>query len=736
MTILSPKIFSLCLKQIPYLNVYLVVFDDCTSRTSVLFHTDDSRFKVDGDGTLKLKRRVTLHREYKELLVSAFFFGKKFTVPVKVLHEAKHHHHLDMTAQPQPGDSVPVLEFPKSSAGLKRRKRDLVIPPINFPENDKGPFPKKVVQFWSCYHKEVMVTYSISGPGADQPPKGLFIVDRNRGNLFVSAPLDREKQDQYILFAHAQVSGSGQAEDPMEIILKVIDRNDNKPKFTKDPFTGEVSESLPSNEVFMTINATDADEPGNANSDIRYIILNQEPKLPDPNMFFINPVTGEIQVARAGLDREKTPKYTLDIQAADNVGDGLIATCKAIITVADSNDNAPQFTPPSYNASVSENQNDFEVVTMTATDGDDADTSAWATVYKIVGGDPDKAFSVSTGPSKLEGIVRTVKPLDFEKKSKYTLLVTVENEIPFVSLMPTSTATVIVTVLDVNEAPVFNPVVKTITKPEDLPIGTDLVAYTATDPDTARNQKVTYKIRKDDAGWFTINKDTGMIQVKSTLDRESLSVKDYETPATGTGTLIIQLEDVNDNAPVIYERTIRVCNRDPSEQFLSVSDADEAGNASPFSVSLNELTSANWTARMNAKRTGIILQLKKVLDSGDYNVVLRVSDNLGLSQDSIVQATVCDCTGDDVQCTDKAVAGVGLPGILGILGAVLLLLLLALLLLMFMRRRGGEKKEPLLAEDDVRDNIYYYDEEGGGEDDQVRRGTPQNHTRGFSQGSF
>lgn len=31
-----------------------------------------------------------------------------------------------------------------------------------------------------------------------------------------------------------------------------------------------------------------------------------------------------------------------------------------------------------------------------------------------------------------------------------------------------------------------------------------------------------------------------------------------EVPATGTGTLIIQLEDVNDNAPTIEEREITV----------------------------------------------------------------------------------------------------------------------------------------------------------------------------------
>lgn len=53
--------------------------------------------------------------------------------------------------------------------------------------------------------------------------------------------------------------------------------------------------------------ATDDDEPNNYNSDIRYAILNQEPKLPSDNMFVINPVTGVIRVKAGGLDREVRP---------------------------------------------------------------------------------------------------------------------------------------------------------------------------------------------------------------------------------------------------------------------------------------------------------------------------------------------------------------------------------------------------------------------------------------------
>lgn len=38
------------------------------------------------------------------------------------------------------------MEWPKFPSTLKRRKRDWVIPPIRMPENERGPFPKKLVQ--------------------------------------------------------------------------------------------------------------------------------------------------------------------------------------------------------------------------------------------------------------------------------------------------------------------------------------------------------------------------------------------------------------------------------------------------------------------------------------------------------------------------------------------------------------------------------------------------------------
>ncbi|XP_070771698.1 B-cadherin-like isoform X2 [Enoplosus armatus] len=740
-----------------------VGFTDCTGRTRFRFRSEDTRFKVQTDGILTVKRQVVLHEGHQDFLLHAWDSqGHKMTVTVRVLHHGHHHghhhgpHHGNHrhNVEHHPGDhkhhnhqhhltevdsanntenatepQVPVLHFPKSGKGLRRRKRDWVIPVIGVPENDRGPFPKKISQIRSNEDTLKKIYYSITGPGADEPPNGLFTMDKDSGNLYITQPLDRETQATYTFQAHAGVEGSGLAEQPMDINVNVIDQNDNKPTFTQATFLGEVAEASSKGFEVITVVANDLDQKGTDNADIRYKILSQEPKFPT-DLFVINPVTGTIRVDASGLDREKHPKHTLRVQVADMVGDGLTGEAIVILTVTDSNDNAPAFTQRSYEATVAENKMDAQVIVVSVTDGDEPHSPAWNAKFTIVGGDSGGLFTVKTGTNKNDGIISTAKGLDFEKSSTHTLLVAVENEIPFATPLPTATATVVVNVLDVNEAPVFDPIQKIVSKREDLAVNADLVQYTASDPDTARKQKVKYKVIRDSAGWLNVAKDTGLIKVKIPMDRESSFYKDNkytaligaydddDVPATGTGTLIIQLEDVNDNAPTIVEREIMLCNKESAPKLLSVMDKDGPGFAAPYSVSLQGMSKNNWTAWMNDTKTGINLNLATELASGVYTVVLRVSDNQGLEQDSTVQATVCDCTGKDVVCPEFRGAAIGLPVILGILGGILLLLMLLLLLLMFARRRGGEKKEPLLQDDDIRDNIYYYDEEGGGEDDQ------------------
>uniref|UniRef100_A0A8C4XAP8 Cadherin-1 n=1 Tax=Erpetoichthys calabaricus TaxID=27687 RepID=A0A8C4XAP8_ERPCA len=705
-----------------------VGFDICTDQKRFPFISDDNRFKVETDGTVKVKRDVKLHHGHISFFIHGWdSLNKKITSRITVEYQRPHHTGHEQNDQ---SESQNIVMFPHSS-GLKRHKREWVIPPINIPENQRGTFPKQVVQIKSSKSKESIIHYSITGPGADLPPTGLFKMDRDSGWLLVTEPLDREKQSEYLLTVHAVSISGNIAEDPMEITVIVLDQNDNKPAFISNTFVGNVSEGSQPGTSVMTVTAIDKDDPTTDNGMFKFSILSQTPLVPYPQMFTINQDTGTISVIAAGLDREKESEYTLILQVADMNGEGLSNTATASITVLDQNDNAPQFNPTNYNRSVPENAVDFEVVRLMVTDNDEPHTPAWNAKYRIVKGNDGGNFGITTDPDSNDGIVKTIKGLDFEAKRQYILLITVENEVPFSTPSPTSTATLTVTVEDVNEAPIFSPPTLSVPVKEDVPLNTFITTYQAKDPDIEMKQTVSYRIGNDPAGWLNVDKDSGMITVKQEMDRESSFVKNdkytaliyaYDNanpPATGTGTLVLVLEDVNDNGPVVdVVGDVRFCNQKPPPQEFSVVDPDSVGNAGPFRAELLREARRNWTVSMNDAENKIILSMTTQLPPGEYDVVIRAYDNGNKNQDTTLKVTVCDCTGAEFHCPRPDEAGIGLPAVLAILGAILALLILLLLLLMLLRRKRKVKKDPLLPEDDIRDNVFYYDEEGGGEEDQ------------------
>lgn len=119
-------------------------------------------------------------------------------------------------------------------------------------------------------------------------------------------------------------------EDPMELLIKVIDQNDNAPEFKESRFYGGVSESAEigglltltrlsrpltsrsymlfpaSGDAIMNVTAEDKDDPDTSNAIIRYQITAQHPRTSERDMFAINPESGVISVKASELDREVT----------------------------------------------------------------------------------------------------------------------------------------------------------------------------------------------------------------------------------------------------------------------------------------------------------------------------------------------------------------------------------------------------------------------------------------------
>ncbi|NWY50880.1 CADH1 protein, partial [Chionis minor] len=706
-----------------------VSFADCGEQRHAAYLSDDTRFKVSRDGVVSATRPLQLQQRKISFSIHTWdAAGKKHSARVTLRrrrHRRNHHHHQQQDVAPS------VLTFPEPGHGLRRQKRDWVIPPINCPENDRGPFPKQLVQIKSNKDKETKVFYSITGQGADSYPVGVFTIERETGWLEVTKPLDREEIDRYVLFSHA-VSANGQSvEDPMEIIITVTDQNDNRPMFTKEVFIGYIEENAKPGTSVMTVNATDADDGISMNNGIiGYSILSEEPKSPQ-RMFTIDPAKGIISVIGTGLDRETTPNYTLIIQAADQEGVGLTNTATAIVEVTDANDNIPVFNPTMYEGTVNENEVGAVVARLHVTDQDMQGSPAWQAVYRIKSGDQDGAFSITTDPKTNDGILKTAKGLDYETKSRYNLVVTVENAVPFTVPLPLSTASVLVVVGDMNEAPIFMPPVKKVEVMEDLPVGHQVTSYTAQDPDKDQRQKIMYRMGSDPAGWLAIDPENGIVTATQPLDRESvhainstykaivLAVDNGSPDATGTGTLLLLLQDVNDNGPTPEPRIFDICSRQPEQQTLTIVDKDLPPNTYPFQAMLEHGSGINWTAMVTGDDR-LVLNLMKELEPGEYNIFLKLTDAQGKSQTTSVKAQVCDCEGPAKNCERRAyiASGLGVPAILGILGGILALLILLLLLLLFARRRTVVKEPLLPPEDDMRDNVYHYDEEGGGEEDQ------------------
>ncbi|XP_062484949.1 cadherin-15 [Pezoporus occidentalis] len=642
----------------------------------------------------------------------------------------------------QPGLTVPGSPQAWQQHEAPRRvKRAWVIPPISVSENHKR-IPHLLVQIKSDKQQPGGVIYSIKGPGVDEEPLGIFSIDKFSGKVFLNAMLDREENDRFRLKAFALDLGGVTLEDPTDLEIIVVDQNDNRPLFRQDVFTGRVVEGAEPGTCMMTVDATDADDPDTDNAVVRYSILEQGAG----GMFSINATTGEICTARPGLDRETMGVYNLTVQAADMSGDGLTTTAMAIIYLEDINDNPPEFTKEEFSMEVEEQAVGVDVGRVFVHDKDLAGSPNWLAKFTILEGDPEGAFAIHTDPHTNDGVLSVAKPLDHEVRDRFELTVSVQNEQPLEPTAPTSPralATVRVRVRDVNEAPVFRENPRRISVLEGTPPGTPVTTYTASDPDTHQLQTLAYTLLYDPADWLRLDPHTGTVRTKRELLHPSaflqggwyialvLARDDAEPPLSATGTLSIEILEVNDHAPVLQPPAALLCGRPGrgGTLLLGATDDDRPPHGAPFHFQLSPQhpqLARNWSiSRFNV--THSVLAVLAELPEGLYSLPLLVRDSgtPPREQQQLLNVSVCHC-GREGTCEDSVLAaatagaGITLGALVIILGSSILLLVLVGLGAARVRGRRRALRKGLLqrSRDDLRDNILNYDEQGGGEEDQ------------------
>ncbi|KAL1021702.1 hypothetical protein UPYG_G00016810 [Umbra pygmaea] len=149
--------------------------------------------------------------------------------------------------------------------------------------------------------------------GSDAPD--IFLLDRVTGVLTVSTPLDREEKETYRFMVRAVDRGSPSRESIATVLLTVLDRNDNSPRFINKDFTFRPRELPLVRDVFV-----------------------------------IDTGRGALR-ARTPLDREQQGTYFLWIEAVDGGEPALSCVTMVTVLLLDVNDNPPIVLFPQSNQS-------------------------------------------------------------------------------------------------------------------------------------------------------------------------------------------------------------------------------------------------------------------------------------------------------------------------------------------------------------------------------------------------
>ncbi|KAL6474027.1 hypothetical protein MHYP_G00175880 [Metynnis hypsauchen] len=271
----------------------------------------------------------------------------------------------------------------------------------------------------------------------------------------------------------------------------------------------------------------------------------------------INVNTGELTVAER-IDREVLcGKKTVCVIKQELVLENPLESHRININVQDVNDNSPIFKKDVIKLEISEIAvKGSRFLLEEAHDADMGTNSVQS--YSI---SQNEHFTLSVS-SKAEGRVYCEllldKDLDREKEQEVSLILTaVDGGTP-----PRSgTVAIHVTVLDANDnAPVFGQSVYKVSLSENSPLDTVVATVSATDADYGVNGEVSYEfshVSEKDLATFFLDPNSGQIILVGSLDYEEETAFELQVQATdGLGlvsfaTVVIEISDVNDNAPVI-----------------------------------------------------------------------------------------------------------------------------------------------------------------------------------------
>lgn len=206
---------------------------------------------------------------------------------------------------------------------------------------------------------------------------------------------------EFSFFARAS---DGSSSDFAQVLVRLLPKT-NRPTFSQNEYTFELPEG-PYGTAGATIGAVQAtDQDQGPAGQITYRLLG-----PEKNPFFIDPVTGKIQVTGL-IDRETIPRYSFQVSATNAGNPPSSSTATVNVVVLDVNDNFPKFVDPLLTISVADSTPPYTTIgSFLVLDEDAGDNGK--VIYQLAGVDAQR-FSIDSSnyfnsinwlanPSKLE----------------------------------------------------------------------------------------------------------------------------------------------------------------------------------------------------------------------------------------------------------------------------------------------------------------------------------------------
>ncbi|NXP24429.1 PCD23 protein, partial [Scytalopus superciliaris] len=468
------------------------------------------------------------------------------------------------------------------------------------------------------------IKYSIASK-----PSDAFSIDPSLGVINLTRTVFADKQQEYTLHIAAEDCGSPALTsslilDSLAVKVVILDINDNSPNFTSSSLS-YVMEDVEVGFLVHHIIAKDPDE--GRNGQVTYHILSGN----ENKAFVLDKITGLLTTAHL-LDREIQECYNLTVMALDDGSPALSAMQVLTIVVLDVNDETPIFTKQLYETAVRENKNPGEfVIKVEAVDRDAGLNSLlW---YEILPGIGYEKFKMNSSSGELV----TTASLDRETQEIFSIKGNSVKYLPSRS----STAQLHLTVLDENDhSPLFAKTQYQISVTEDLEEGSVILDLYAADEDDGLNGEVMYSLIDDTFGAFAIDSVTGSIVTTKALDRETKSqytfrvvASDCSThlPRSTTVSVVVHINDVNDNDPIFLQNPIRafVPAETPVNETVATVRAEDVDLGSNGAIVFN-LMIAETVFEIDGK-TGDIILREPLTSKGFSTQLLVTASDQGVS---------------------------------------------------------------------------------------------------------